>query len=66
MIDVRELDPVEMTGIVGGDERCGNGFSIPIWFGPVPTPWPYPLNAVYPGNIVLPVLAGVGANVVVH
>jgi hypothetical protein len=34
--DVRELDPAEMAGVVGGDDYCGT--VVPVWPTPRP-PW---------------------------
>jgi hypothetical protein len=50
MIDVRELDPVEMTGIVGGDEYCGTVAPGP----PIPVAGGNPLFTVSPVYIFQP------------
>ena len=35
MTNVRELDPMEMAGVVGGDDYCGTVVPRTPW----PTPW---------------------------
>ena len=35
MTDVRELGPIEMAGVVGGDDYCGTVVPRTPW----PTPW---------------------------
>jgi hypothetical protein len=55
-IDVRELDPVELAGVVGGDDFCGTvvpGF-------PIPRPGGNPSYTGSPVNVVLPGLAAGG------
>ena len=61
MIDVRELDPVEMTGIVGGDEYFGTVAPGP----PIPMPGGNPLFIVSPVNILQPGQTAGGTGVVV-
>jgi hypothetical protein len=56
MTDVRELGPVELAGIVGGDDYCGTVVPGP----PIPLPWGNPSSTVSPVNIILPGLAAGG------
>jgi hypothetical protein len=62
MTDVRELDPVELAGVLGGDSSrygiCGPGEPVPWDTAPgSPVPWCTALGAVSAVNRVLPGLA---------
>ena len=53
MTDVRELDPIEMAGVVGGDDYCGT--VVPVF----PFPRPTAIVSIVPVTNVLP--AGLAA-----
>ena len=53
MTDVRELDPAEMAGVVGGDDYCGT--VVPV----SPIPRPPSIVSIVPVTNVLP--AGLAA-----
>jgi hypothetical protein len=57
MTDVRELDPVEMAGVVGGDDYCGT--VVPVF--PIPRP-PWAVSIVSVTN-VLPAGLGAGSTI---
>ena len=51
MTDVRELDPTEMTGVVGGDDYCGTVVIVlPIPGPPLPVS-PVPMTNVLPAGL---------------
>ena len=53
MTDVRELDPIEMAGVVGGDDYCGT--VVPVF------PIPRPSSAVSIVSVVNVLPAGLAA-----